>query len=147
MRLNALIAATLAVAVLTAPVHAQSEEDVIAQIETIHGDFEGFSEAFARMQDAFLFGDPTTIADMGSYPLVVSANGEVYDILEPQDLVDNFDTLLTQDTIDGLSSQDFADLIVTSEGVGFANGALWMSNLCYDDACNKTAWAIIAINN
>ncbi len=147
MRLITLAASLVAIAALAVPAFAQSEEDVIAQIENIHGDFEGFSEAFARMQDAFLFGDPTTIADLGAYPLTVNANGEVYDILEPQDLVDNFDSLLTQETIDGLSSQDFADLIVTSEGVGFANGALWMSNICYDDACNKTAWAIISINN
>jgi hypothetical protein len=144
MRLTALAAAfalTLAV-----PAFA-SEEDIMAQIENIHGDAVGFGEAFGLMQDAFLFGDPTTIADLGAYPLTVNANGEVYDILEPQDLVDNFDALLTQETRDALASQDFDDLIVTSEGVGFANGALWMSNICYDEACNETAWAIISINN
>jgi hypothetical protein len=146
MRLTVL-AAAVALTLVAVPAFAQSEEDVMAQIENIHGDSIGFGEAYARIQDAFLFDNPTSIADLGSYPLTVHANGEVYDILEPQDLVDNFDALLTQETIDGLSSQDFADLIVTSEGVGFANGALWMSNLCYDDACNKTAWAIIAINN
>lgn len=141
------VATALALTLLAVPASAQSEEDVIARIESIHGDFEGFSEAFALMQDAFLFGDPTTIADLGEYPLTVSANGEVYDILEPQDLVDNFDTLLTQQTIQGLSSQDFDDLIVTSDGVGFANGALWMTNICTDDSCSETYWAIIAINN
>ncbi len=146
MRLTAL-AAAFALTLIAAPAFAQSEEDIMAQIETIHGDSAGFGEAFGLLQDAFLFGDPTTIADLGAYPLTVSANGEVYDILEPQDLVDNFDTLLTQETIDGLSSQDFDDLIVTSEGVGFANGALWMSNLCTDDSCSATYWAIIAINN
>ncbi len=146
MRLTVL-AAAFVLTLATVPAFAQSEEDVIAQIENIHGDSVGFGEAFGRLQDAFLFGDPTTIADLGAYPLTVNANGEVYDILEPQDLVDNFDALLTQETQDALGSQDFADLIVTSEGVGFANGALWMSNICYDDACNKTAWAIISINN
>lgn len=146
MRLTVL-AAAFALTLIAAPAFAQSEEDVMAQIENIHGDSVGFGEAFGLVQDAFLFGDPTTIADLGAYPLTVNANGEVYDILEPQDLVDNFDALLTQETKDALGSQDFADLIVTSEGVGFANGALWMSNICYDDACNKTAWAIISINN
>ena len=146
MRLSAL-AAACALTFVAVPAFAQSEEDVMAQIENIHGDSVGFGEAFALMQDAFLFGDPTTIADLGAYPLTVNANGEVYDILEPQDLVDNFSMLLTQETIDGLASQDFADLIVTSEGVGFANGALWMSNICYDDSCSETAWAIISINN
>ena len=147
MRLSTVAASLFAVALLATPAFAQSEEDVMNQIETIHRDSVVFGEAFARLQDAFLFGDPTSIADLGAYPLTVSANGEVYDILEAQDLVDNFDVLLTQETIDGLSSQDYADLIVTSEGVGFANGALWMTNFCYDDDCNKTAWAIISINN
>ncbi|QQR36944.1 hypothetical protein JI749_04770 [Devosia oryziradicis] len=146
MRLTVL-AAAFVLTLAAVPAFAQSEEDVMAQIENIHGDSVGFGEAFGRLQDAFLFGDPTTIADLGAYPLTVNANGEVYDILEPQDLVDNFDALLTQETQDALGSQDFADLIVTSEGVGFANGALWMSNICYDDGCNKTAWAIISINN
>jgi hypothetical protein len=146
MRLFSL-AAVLAVTFLATPAFAQSEEDIIERIESIHGDFDGFSEAFAAMQDAFLFDDPTAIADLAYYPLTVHANGEVYDILEPEDLVDNFDTLLTQETIDGLSSQDFDDLIVTSEGVGFANGALWMTNACLDDDCAETAWGIISINN
>lgn len=146
MRLTVL-AATLALSLPAVTAFAQSEEDVMAQIEAIHGDAEGFGEAFGLMQDAFLFGDPTTIADLGAYPLTVNANGEVYDILEPQDLVDNFDMLLTQQTIESLSSQDFNDLIVTGEGVGFANGALWMSNICLDDSCSDTAWAIISINN
>ena len=131
--------AAIAFTLLVAPAFAQSEEDVLAQIETLHGMSTEFGEAFGMLQDAFLFGDPTTIADLAFYPLEVAANGEVYDIAEPQDLVDNFDTLLTQETIDGLSSQDFGDLIVTSDGVGFANGALWMSLVCADDSCAAAA--------
>ena len=147
MRLTSLAASFIAIAAFAVPAFAQSEEDIMAQIENIHGDSVGFGEAFSMMQESFLFDDPVAFADLGLYPLTVSANGEVYDILEPQDLVDNFDSLLTPETRSALGGQDFADLIVTSEGVGFANGALWMSNLCYDDDCNQTAWAIIGINN
>lgn len=147
MRLYALAAIPFMFAALAMPSMAQSEEDVIAQIESLHGDFDGFSEAFAAMQDAFLFDNPTAIADLADYPFEVAANGEVYDIFEPADLIDNFDTLVTQDTIDALSSQDFADLIVTSEGVGFGNGVLWMSRICMDDSCNDAYWGIVRINN
>tara|TARA_R110002020_G_scaffold19379_5_gene67153 strand:+ start:1573 stop:2016 length:444 start_codon:yes stop_codon:yes gene_type:complete len=129
------------------PALAQSEEDVMASIENIHGDVDGFNEAFALLQDAFLFDNPTSIADLGFYPLTVNANGETYDVLEAQDLVDNFDSLLTAETIDALASQDYADLIVTGDGVGFANGALWMTNVCLDDNCAETAWGILSINN
>lgn len=137
-------AATLA---LTGPVLAQSEEDVLDSIESIHGDVDGFNEAFALLQDAFLFDDPTSIADLGFYPLAINANGETYDVLEAQDLVDNFDSLLTEETQDALAGQDYADLIVTSEGVGLANGALWMTNICLDDDCAETEWGILSINN
>lgn len=147
MRLAILAAACLAATLLAAPAFAQSEEQVVAQIESIHGDAEGFGEAFGLLQDAFLFGDPTTIADLGLYPMMVNANGETYDILEAQDLIDNFDALLTSETQAALASQDFADLIVTSEGVGFADGALWMTNVCLDDDCAETQWGILSINN
>jgi hypothetical protein len=146
MRLNAL-AAAFALTLTAIPAFAQSEEDIMAQIENIHGDSIGFGEAFSILQESFLFDNPAAFADLGLYPLTVNANGEVYDILEPQDLVDNFDSLLTTETRSALGGQDFADLIVTSDGVGFANGALWMSNICYDDACSQTFWAIISINN
>ena len=144
MRLTALAFALTLIAV---PAFAQSEEVIMAQIENIHGDSIGFGEAFSILQESFLFDNPTAFADLGLYPLTVNANGEVYDILDPQDLVDNFNSLLTSETQSALGGQDFADLIVTSEGVGFANGALWMSNICYDDACSQTFWAIISINN
>jgi hypothetical protein len=132
---------------LTAPAFAQSEEDVMSSIESIHGDSEGFGDIFGLIQDAFLFGDPTTLADLGFYPMTINANGEVYDVLEAQDLVDNFDALLTPETQEAVGGQDFADLIVTSEGVGFANGALWVTNVCLDDSCEETQWGILSINN
>ena len=119
----------------------------MAQIEELHGLSTEFGEAFAQLQDAFLFGDPSGFASLGEYPLPVQANGEAYDLLEPQDLVDNFDSLLTSETQAALASQDFDDLIVTSDGVGFANGAVWMNLLCTDDSCTEAYWAITAINN
>jgi hypothetical protein len=146
MRLTAL-ATAVALTLIAVPAFAQSEEDIMAQIENIHGDSIGFGEAFSTLQESFLFDNPAAFAELGLYPLSVNANGEVYDILDPQDLVDNFNSLLTSETQSALGGQDFADLIVTSEGVGFANGALWMSNICYDDACSETFWAIISINN
>jgi hypothetical protein len=147
MRLSLFAAAALACVAFAMPVFAQSEEDVMAQIEDLHGMSTEFGEAFAQLQDSFLFGDPSGMASLGAYPLPVQANGEAYDLLEPQDLVDNFDALLTPETQSALGSQDFDDLIVTSDGVGFANGALWMNLLCEDDSCNNAYWAITSINN
>lgn len=145
MRLLAL--AAFAFAAFVPAAFAQSEEDVMAQIEDLHGMSSEFGEAFAQLQDSFLFGDPSGMASLGAYPLPVQANGEAYDLLEPQDLVDNFDALLTPETQSALASQDFDDLIVTSDGVGFANGALWMNLVCEDESCTNAYWAITSINN
>lgn len=139
--------AFLAVLLLAPAAAAQSEEDVYAHIESIHGNADGFFEVFSLLQDAVMFGDPVTWGQYAFFPLVVNANGETYDVLEEQDLADNFDMLVSFDTQQAFLSQDVADLIVTSEGVGVGNGAVWISNVCLDDDCAATQWGIIAINN
>ena len=137
----------LAFACSALPAFAQSEEDVMNRIETIHGNAEGFFDVFGALQDAAMLGDPTEIAHYGLYPLVVNANGETYDVLEEQDLSDNFDALVSPETLDALRTQDVADLIVTDEGVGIGDGAIWITNICLDDACDQTQWGIFSINN
>lgn len=143
LRLAALASAIL---LLATPVLAQ-EEEVFDRIETIHGDAEGFFEVFALLQDAMMFGDPVTVGQYAIFPLTVNADGETYDVLEEQDLLDNFDTLVSPETQEALLEQDVADLIVTQDGVGIGNGAIWISNICLDDACDETQWGIISINN
>ena len=141
-------ALALAITLVGTPLaFAQSEEDVMASIENIHGDAEGFFEVFGGLQDAMLFDNPAAIADYVLYPITIDANGETYDVLEQQDLVDNLDTLIQDAPREAIRTQDVADLLVTSEGVGFNGGAVWVSNICLDDACNETKWGIIAINN
>ncbi len=147
MRLPLFAAAAIAFATLTGPTLAQSEEDVLERIEALHGMSTEFGEAFGQLQDSFLFGDPAGFASLGEYPLPVQANGEAYDLLEAQDLVDNFDYLLTTETQVALGAQDFDDLIVTSDGVGFADGAVWMNIVCTDESCESGYWAITVINN
>ena len=142
----ALLAATLLLGA-PLPAAAQSEEDIYAGIEAIHGNAEGFFEVFSLLQDAVMFGDPVTFGQYSFFPLTVNANGETYDVLEEQDLLDNFDMLVSADTLQVVLNQDVADLIVTDEGVGIGNGAVWITNVCLDDACAQTQWGIIAINN
>ncbi|WP_127754570.1 hypothetical protein [Devosia sp. 1566] len=148
MRAASAFSALALTLLLAVPAFAQSEEAVFERIETIQGDAEGFGEAFATLQEAFLVGDPAqTLADLANYPFEIAANGELYDIFAPEDLVDNFDRLISEDTRSALASQDYADLIVTSEGVGFGDGVLWMANICTDESCDETYWAITRITN
>ena len=146
LRLASLTLALVAVLAAAPAAFAQSEEDVQASIENIHGDSEGFFGLLSLLQDAVMFGDPTTIAAHVAYPITIAANGESYDVASEQDMLDNFDTLTTN-AQEAIRTQDVADLIVTSEGVGFGDGKVWVSNICDDDACAQTHWGIIAIND
>lgn len=144
---RAILAATLTCLALATPVLAQ-EEAIMSQIEKVQGDSVGFGEAFGKLQDGFLFDTAAeNLADLAAYPLDVMVDGTVVSVADADELVEDFDTLVSQDTQAALARQDFSDLIVTSEGVGFANGALWMANICTDDSCDETYWAITRINN
>ena len=116
-------------------------------IEDMHGDADGFDAAFEIVTEAFRFGDPTTIADLGSYPMQAFARNEAYDLLEQANLLDNFDDLLQPETQERIAAQDYSDLLVTADGVMFADGAMWMANVCLDETCSETTWAIITLND
>jgi hypothetical protein len=143
---TAILASTLLIATPLGAL-AQADGDVYDRIEAIHGDADGFFEVFSRLQDAVTFGDPATFAQDALFPIMVRANGEMYDVLEAQNLLDDFDSLVSAETLDALVVQDIADLIVTDDGVGVGNGALWITNVCLDDDCTETRWGILTINN
>jgi hypothetical protein len=138
--------ASIAVMLCLAPAVLADEEEVYASIEAIHGNADGFFEVFSGVQEAALF-NPIDIAGYGLYPLTINGNGESYEVVDEQDFIDNFDDLVSQETIEAIANQDVDDLIVTSEGVGIGAGALWITNICLDDGCEETQWGILSINN
>ena len=146
MRRLALAFAALAAFIV--PATAQmSPEQMNAQIEQVHGFSAEFGTAFDEITAAMRDGDPDTVAAYGAYPLEVAANGELYDILEAQDLVDNWNSLLLPQTIQDIGEQDYGSLIVTSDGIGFGNGTMWLNFVCDDDSCTSGAWLITRIYN
>jgi hypothetical protein len=122
-------------------------QDALERIDAIHGDVDGFEDLLWTLQDSLSTGDVDTTASLFEYPLVVEANGEVYDIFSYEDMVENFDVLMMEWTIEALLDLSEDDLIVTSEGVGMVDGAVWATNICADDSCEDTYWALIALNN
>ena len=143
----ALMALMLTAATMPALAAPPSPEAVTARIESLQGDAAGFANAFDRLTEAMREDDASGVADLAEYPLTVQANGETYDVLEPRDLVDNFDRLVAPQTRNAIADQDYSALFVNSDGVSFANDALWMALICDDDACSTSHWGIVAINN
>lgn len=126
---------------------AAGEDEVLADVDNLLGDAAGFVDAYWLLRDAMTYGDPVTVAALADYPLRIEANGEAYDVLAPQDLIENYDLLLTPATQALVSNQELGELMVNSDGVMFGDGELWMAPLCENDACTAASWRIIAINN
>ncbi len=141
----ALLFATLALLPVSAS--AQSDEEVYNRIESLHGNAGDLNEPLLSLVEAMGNGDAATIAGLAEYPLRVAANGESYDIQSADDFVENFDTLVTQDTRDAVAGQTYDQLFVNSDGVMLADGAVWMSNVCDNGDCSSSHWAVISINN
>jgi hypothetical protein len=140
-----LLSATLAFSPIAAA--AQSDEEVYNRIESLHGNAGDLSEPLLSLVEAMGNSDAGTIAGLAEYPLRVAANGESYEIQSADDFIENFDTLVTQDTRDAVAGQTYGQLFVNSDGVMLADGAVWMSNVCDNGDCSSSHWAVISINN
>lgn len=148
MSMRHAIAFTLVAALWSAPsAFAQSTAETRERIESLHGNSQGFDDSFKLLTEAMRFGDPVTVANLGAYPLTINANGETYEIQSDDDMVENYEKLVMQETQNSVAEQAYGDLIVNSDGVGFANGALWMAAICDTDDCGVSHWAITSINN
>ncbi|WP_375452612.1 hypothetical protein [uncultured Devosia sp.] len=148
MRLFRLPLALAALLALACPAAAQmSPEAMTDRIEQVIGFSAEFGTAFDEITAAMRDGDIDTVAAYGAYPFEVAANGELYDMFEANDLADNWDALLLPQTIAAIGAQDYGDLIVSSDGIGFAAGAMWMNFVCADDTCDSGDWLITRINN
>lgn len=139
------LSATLAFFPMTAA--AQSDEEVYNRIESLHGNAGDLNEPLLSLVEAMGNSDAATIAGLADYPLRVAANGESYEIQNADDFIENFDTLVTQDTRDAVAGQTYSQLFVNSDGVMLADGAVWMSNVCDNGDCSSSHWAVISINN
>ncbi len=142
-----LIASAIVVAAMIQPTFAQDDQPVWNNIEAIHGDADGLFDLLEELQDAVIAEDAETIAQHALYPLAVNDSDGNYDVADVDEFLDSFDIIFTPETQQALLDQTAGDLIVTSEGIGVGNGAIWLTNVCLDDACAETQWGILSINN
>lgn len=146
MRLATLALATcLSFAIV--PLAFAQEEEVAANIENVQGNSEAFFELFGKMQDAVMFDKPTDLVADIDYPITIVAKGKTYEVEDEEQMLDNFNVLFSKKALEAIRTQDVGALIVTSEGVGFGDGEVWVANICDDDACANPYWGITAINN
>ena len=138
------LAATLSLPAL--PALAASEEEVSDQIEQLHGQAAELAEPLLQLREAVKDGRPQDMVDLVEFPLRVNTDGSSTEIGTAEEFIESFPTLLPPATRGAIGKMEYKDLIVTSDGVGLADGAVWMSLVCEDDACGAAHSAVTSIN-
>ena len=142
-----LAAATVALALIAAPALAQTDADVTAAINANFGDAEPFIEAFDAIQAAVEAGDAETFASWISYPFRVTVDGEAY-VFEAEDVVvDQYQSMMTDEIKTAILDQQYKDLFVNAEGVMFGDGQLWLSAICQNEPCDIFDVRIITVQS
>ncbi|MBB4063620.1 hypothetical protein [Gellertiella hungarica] len=145
LRIAALIAAPLLVSPCLAAMPALADDDMAVhdRIEQVLGFADDLDEPMLSAREAIVNGDAAALAEVTEFPLRTS-NGEIADADE---LAERMDEVVTPAVRKAIKSMTYGDLIVSSDGVGMGNGAVWMNLICDDSACNEAHWAVISINN
>ena len=126
-----------------APALADEDMEVHDRIEQVLGSADDLDQPLLAVREAVVNGDAAALAEFVEFPLRTS-DGEIADADE---LADQFDSVITPAVKKAIGRMQYRDLIVNSDGVGMGNGAIWMSPICEDNACESSHWAVISINN
>jgi hypothetical protein len=125
----------------------QTVADVNAKIEELLGDPGQFQAAFNAVTAAIGESNPAELARWVAYPMTISYNDEELIIEDDNDFVNNYEDLVTEDVYEAVRNQRYADLFVSSDGVMFGDGQIWMSFVCRDEACTQSDVKIISIHS
>lgn len=125
---------------------AATEEEVRDQIEQVLGQADDLAEPMLSVQQAIIDGDADLLSGYVEFPLRVNSDGDAEEIADADALSENFSEIFTPSVRKAIKGMKYEELIVTSEGVGMANGAVWMSLICEDSECGSAHWAMISVN-
>lgn len=139
--------AAMALAVSCGPASAQSAAEVNASMDALFGASQPFEQAFQSIREAVADHDAVALSPWIAYPFRVSYDDEELVVENPAEFIDNYDDIVTDDIAEAVAAQDYGTLFVNSDGVMFGNGEMWMTMVCEDEACAKTAVKVITIQS
>ena len=140
------ILALLLLCALPLPAAAASAADVNAKIDSVLSDHEGFAKAFKILQANI--DDGTEMAKEYEYPLTVVVDGKEVAFATQEDFVAGYDAMITPAIVATVKKQKYKDLTVSSQGVMFGSGQLWVNEFCLDgEDCQDSSWDISAVNH
>lgn len=124
---------------------APDEVEVNRSIDDLLGDHTVYQEAIAALQEGVEAHDADAVAELVSYPISVAMNGKKMVVKSPKAFVSHYDTIMTPEIAEAVTGQDYADLMVNSQGIMFGDGQIWINGICKDDACEKFDAKVVTI--
>lgn len=141
-----LTAIAVALSLAALPAQAQDASEVMGRISSLFGDPEPFVAAYEAITDAVATGDGESLAEYFPYGEPIMVNGEPVMLESEHDLYAQYDQLITPAIAEVVANQPFETLFANSDGVMFGDGAMWITSVCVDEACEETEVKIIALN-
>ncbi len=126
----------LAALLLASPVAAQTVEDVNNTIDNVLGEHTKFEAAFHAVQDAVADHDAEAFAAWVAYPIGVKIEGEDVVLETPEQLVDQYDSFMTEEITAAVTGQRYEEVLVNFQGLMFGDGQVWINGVCVDDECS-----------
>lgn len=137
----------LALCLSVVPALAQSDADTDAAIDSNLGDHTLYRGAFDAIRKAVADDDKAAFAEWVSYPIKVTADGEEMSIGSPEQFVEHYDNIVTDEIKTAITDQSWADLFVNYQGIMFGNGQVWANGICKDDQCATFDVRIITLQS
>jgi hypothetical protein len=91
-------------------------------------------------------GDYHGFAENVHYPINVDLEGKMKTFTTPDDLAENFKSVLNDRIVNALNETNEDELIILPEGIRVGQGEIWFNLFCVDAACADTQFLITQIN-
>lgn len=142
-----LLAAVTLLALLAAPVLAQTAADTDATLDLEMGDHVPFKAAFEAIKAAVAADDAEALSAYIPLGEAIMVEGESRVFADEAEFVAAYHEVFTPEIVAAVEGQSYEALFVNSEGVMFGNGQLWLNGLCNDAACNSFDVKIVTIQS
>lgn len=116
-----------------------------ARVDSILGDPETYSIAFAELQDGIRRNDRQKVAALVRYPITIRVEGRRKMIGDARDFVAQYDRIVTPDIAAAVSAQNWDDVLVTTKGIMIGDGEVWLNGICRDTLCRMFDARVVTI--
>lgn len=102
---------------------------------------------FDALQQAVAHDDAAAVADLISYPITLSVEGEPVIVKNPAQLTEIYEKIMTPALARAITITAYDAVMVNSQGVMLGDGQAWISGVCRDAACSQSEVKVITLQS